>query len=88
MMQIFTTSDYDNFMGEILDVKIKEKELVDKSGISWFIDNSYLDRKTANPTNNNRIKARVNTGVKSFCAHFHSLILDLFSLKSGGQTNV
>ena len=75
-------------MGEILNAKIKEKELVDKSGIYWFIDNSYLDRKKANPTNNNRIKTRVNTGVQSFGANFHYLILDLFSLKSGGQTNV
>ena len=32
-------------MGEILNVKIKDKGLVNRSDISGFIDNSGLDRK-------------------------------------------
>ena len=32
-------------MGEILNANIKEKELVNKSDISGFIDNSNLDKK-------------------------------------------
>ena len=32
----FTTSDYNEFAGEILDAKIKEKVLVDKSNISYL----------------------------------------------------
>ena len=32
----FTTSDYNKFMNEMLDKKIKEKKLVDKSEISEF----------------------------------------------------
>ena len=38
----FTTSDYNKFTVEILKVKITEKELVDKSDISGFINNSDL----------------------------------------------
>ena len=41
----FTTSDYNKVMGEILNTKIKEKGLVDKSDISEFIDNSDFDKK-------------------------------------------
>ena len=42
-MKHFTTSDYNKFTVEILNAKIKEKGLVDKSDISGFIDNSDLD---------------------------------------------
>ena len=43
----FITSDYNKFMGEIFDAKIKEKELVDKSDISRFKDSSDLDTTLA-----------------------------------------
>ena len=43
----FTASDYNKFTDEILNAKIKEKGLVDKSDISGFIDNSGLDKKIA-----------------------------------------
>ena len=36
----FTTSDYNKFMCEIIDVKIQEKEFV-----NGLIDNSVLDKK-------------------------------------------
>ena len=40
-----TTSDYNEFMNEILDIKVKGKGLVDHSDISRLIDNSDLDKK-------------------------------------------
>ena len=42
-----TTADYNNCTSQPLDVKIKQKELVDKSVISGFINNSDLDKKVA-----------------------------------------
>ena len=39
-----TTSDYNEFTYEILDTKIKEKEVVNKF-VSGFIDNSDLNKK-------------------------------------------
>ena len=41
----FTTSDHSKFTGEILNAKINEKGLVDKSDISGFIDKSDLNKK-------------------------------------------
>ena len=41
----FTRSDYNKFTGEILNAKIKEQGLVDKSDIFGFIENSNLDKK-------------------------------------------
>ena len=40
-------SDYNEFTGEILNAKIKEKELVGKSNFLVFIDNSGLNMKIA-----------------------------------------
>ena len=39
----FTSSDYNKFMSEIIDTKIKE--LVNKSNISRFINDSDLNKK-------------------------------------------
>ena len=39
----FTTSDYKKFTNEIIFNKTKEEELVKKSNISGFINNSDLD---------------------------------------------
>lgn len=36
--EYFTISDYNKFMGQILDTKLKDK--VDKSAIAGFIDNT------------------------------------------------
>ena len=41
----FTTSDYDKFNSDILDAKIKLKELVTKSHISNLVKNSDLNAK-------------------------------------------
>ena len=43
----FTKCDYNKFTGKILNAKIEQKELVDKSGIYGFIDNSDVDKKIA-----------------------------------------
>ena len=40
-------SDYNEFTGEILNAKIKEKGLVGKSNFLLFIDNSGLNMKIA-----------------------------------------
>ena len=40
-------SDYNEFTGEILNAKIKEKGLVDKSNFLVFIGNSGLNMKIA-----------------------------------------
>ena len=41
----FTTSDYKKHTDEILNVKIKEKDIVNRSDISGFKDNFDLDKK-------------------------------------------
>ena len=41
----FTTTDYIKFMNDIINVNIKQKELVNKSEISRFINISGLDKK-------------------------------------------
>ena len=41
----FTSFDYNNFPNNILNAKIKEKKLVNKSDILGFISNSNLDNK-------------------------------------------
>ena len=41
----FTATDYNKFNSQTLDAKIKQKELVDKSTISRFINNADLDKK-------------------------------------------
>ena len=50
-------SDYKKITSKILDVKIKERELVDKSDISEFTDNSDSDKKIATITTNPELKA-------------------------------
>ena len=46
----FTTSDYNKFTNDILDEKIKNKEIVNESGVSRFTNNSDLDKKIATLT--------------------------------------
>ena len=44
----FTASDYNKFMSDILDAKIKQKALVNKSDISNLVKNSDLDKSISN----------------------------------------
>ena len=41
----FTTSDYKKHTDEILNAKIKEKDIVNRSDISGFKDNFDFDKK-------------------------------------------
>ena len=43
----FTTADYNRFTNEKVDLKIKQKQIVSKSDISGFIDNSILNKRVA-----------------------------------------
>ena len=63
-MKHFTTSDYNKFTVEILNAKIKEKGLVDKSDISGFIDNSDLDSKIATLATEAELKSKQDELVK------------------------
>ena len=58
--QYFTTSDYNKFMNDILDAKIKNKELVNKCDISGFINNSDLNNKIATLETKAKLKADKN----------------------------
>ena len=51
-------------MAEILNTNIKEKELLNKSDISGFIDNSNLDKKIAALTTKAELKAEKDKIVK------------------------
>ena len=44
----FTASDYNKYMSDILDAKIKQKALVKKSDISNLVKNSDLDKSIIN----------------------------------------
>ena len=41
----FDTADYNKFTSDILDAKIKQKELVNKSDIADFVKKKDFDRK-------------------------------------------
>ena len=45
--------------------RYKKKELVDKSGISGFIDNSNLDKEIATPAEKTELKSNQNKITKS-----------------------
>ena len=64
----FTTFDYNKFTSDILDSKIKQKELVNKSDFSNLVNNSELNTKLATLatktklkeiSNKSRIKSRI-----------------------------
>ena len=60
----FTTSDYNKFMSDILDAKIKEKELLNKSNISNLIKNSGLNLKLKTSARKAELKAEQDKMVK------------------------
>ena len=53
-----TTSDYNNFMRDILDPKIKQKELVNKSDISNHIKSFELNTKLVTLATKAELKAK------------------------------
>ena len=54
----FITSDCNKFTSDILDVKIKQKELVNKSIISNLVKNSDLNTRLATLAKKSRIESR------------------------------
>ena len=79
-------SDYKKITSKILDVKIKERELVDKSDISEFTDNSDSDKKIATITTNPELKAEQDKIVKlqAFDSSFFRVKSDF---EDGGAQN-
>ena len=60
----FTASGYNKFSSDILDTKIKQKELVNKSNIFNFVKNSDLNTKLTTLTTNAESKAEQDKSVK------------------------
>ena len=54
----FTAADYNKFLSQTLNAKIKEEELVDKSAIAEFINNADSDNISSNISNESRIKSK------------------------------
>ena len=59
-----TTSDYSKFTSDILDVKIKQKELVNNSDVSNHIKISELNTKLATLATKAKLKAEQDKIVK------------------------
>ena len=72
----FTTFDYDKFMNEIIDNKIKGKELDKRSDFSGFIENTILDKKIATLAPKVELKAEQDKKVK-----LHGFILSYIRVK-------
>ena len=53
----FTASDYNKFKNDMINVKIKQKELVNKYDIFKFVNNSDLDNKVATLATKVELKA-------------------------------
>ena len=64
MKKYFTTSDYNESTSEILDAKIKEKGLLNKSNISNLIKNFDLNKKLATSATKAELKAEQDKIVK------------------------
>ena len=57
LSKYFTTAGYNKFTNENLDLKIIQKELVDKSDIAGFINNDDLDKNVATLATKAELKA-------------------------------
>ena len=57
-------TDYNKFMRNILDAKIKEKVLIDKSAISGFVNNADLNKKVVTLAKKVELKAGQNKTIK------------------------
>ena len=65
-IRYFTTSEYNKFMNNILDTKIKNKKLVNISDISGILNNTDLSEKKG------RIKSRARENSKASSISFTS----------------
>ena len=59
-----TTSDYKKFIGEIIDPKIKQKELVKKSDVSGFVNDFELNKKEETLATKAELKAQQDKIIK------------------------
>ena len=57
-------TDYNKLMHNILDAKIKEKVLIDKSAISGFVNNADLNKKVVTLATKVELKAGQNKTIK------------------------
>ena len=57
-------TDYNKLMRNILDAKIKEKVLIDKSTISGFVNNADLNKKVVTLATKVELKAGQNKTIK------------------------
>ena len=57
-------TDYNKLMRNILDAKIKEKVLIDKSAISGFVNNADLNKKVVTLATKVELKAGQNKTIK------------------------
>ena len=57
LSKYFAIADYNKFTNENLDLKIKQKELVDKSDIAGFINIDDLDKDVATLATKAELKA-------------------------------
>ena len=58
--KFITTADYNKFTKDIVDNNTKIKNIVDKSDIAGFINNTSFDeKKTSNISNKSWIKSRI-----------------------------
>ena len=68
----FTAPDYNRFTGQILDAKIKERGLVDKSAVAGFIDNADLNKKVVTIVTKAELKSRARQNSKAFDSSYFS----------------
>ena len=73
--------DYDEFAGNILNAKVIEKWLVDKSDIAGLIENSDLDKKIATLATKSRIKSRARQNVKTSSVFLVKVMLKMIAPK-------
>ena len=57
-------TDYNKLKRNILDAKIKEKVLIDKSAISGFVNNADLNKKVVTLATKVELKAGQNKTIK------------------------
>ena len=57
-------TDYNKLIRNILDAKIKEKVLIDKSAISGFVNNADLNKKVVTLATKVELKAGQNKTIK------------------------
>ena len=64
VIKYFTIADYNNFMSDILDAKIKQKKLVNKSNAFNLVQNSDLNTKIATLATKSELKVEQDKIVK------------------------